>query len=152
MNARLVSFCFGGGGLRRRPRSSHPAVFRRVCFTSNHQLFSDVLRGSLKESTTTPTTMSDAAAPAKQVKKATKPKKPKAPAAHPPVAQMVTAAITSLKERNGSSLAAIKKYIAANYKCDVEKTCSIHPQVPERRVLLTASWSKWKASYKVDKN
>jgi len=35
---------------------------------------------------------------------------------HPTVAVMVKAAISSLKERKGSSLAAIKKYIAANYK------------------------------------
>ena len=63
--------------------------------------------------------MSDAPAakPAK-AKKATKPKKP---AAHPPVASMVTAAIKNLKDRKGSSLAAIKKYISANYKCDVAK-------------------------------
>merc|ERR1712178_515059 len=36
-------------------------------------------------------------------------------------AEMVKAAIAGLKERKGSSLAAIKKYIAANYKADVEK-------------------------------
>ena len=42
-------------------------------------------------------------------------------AAHPPVASMVNAAIKNLKDRKGSSLAAIKKYIAANYKCDVAK-------------------------------
>ena len=34
---------------------------------------------------------------------------------------MVNAAITNLKDRKGSSLAAIKKYIAANYKVDVAK-------------------------------
>ena len=34
---------------------------------------------------------------------------------------MVNNAITSLKERGGSSLHAIKKYIAANYKADAEK-------------------------------
>ena len=63
--------------------------------------------------------MSDAAsAKAPKAKKATKPKKP---AAHPPVASMVTAAIKNLKDRKGSSLAAIKKYISANYKCDVAK-------------------------------
>ena len=66
--------------------------------------------------------MSDApaAAPAKKAapKKA---KKPAAPAAHPPVKSMVNAAIKNLKDRKGSSLAAIKKYIAANYKCDVAK-------------------------------
>ena len=66
--------------------------------------------------------MSDApaAAPAKKAspKKASK---PKAPAAHPPTATMVVAAIKALKERGGSSLPAIKKYIAANYKVDVVK-------------------------------
>ena len=65
--------------------------------------------------------MSDAA-PASPAKKATKKaSKPKKVAAHPPTSQMVNAAIRNLKERKGSSLAAIKKYIAANYKCDVAK-------------------------------
>ena len=59
--------------------------------------------------------MPDAKSPAK---KAAKPKKP---AAHPPTASMVKAAIKALKERNGSSLPAIKKYIAANYKYDTVK-------------------------------
>lgn len=40
---------------------------------------------------------------------------------HPPTAVMVTAAIKSLKDRGGSSLQAIKKYMAATYKVDVEK-------------------------------
>ena len=48
-------------------------------------------------------------------KKVTKPKKPKVAPAHPPVATMVDA-ITALKDRKGSSLAAIKKYISANNK------------------------------------
>jgi histone H1/5 len=50
-----------------------------------------------------------------------KAKKPAKKADHPPVASMVDAAIKNLKERKGSSLAAIKKYIAANYKVDVAK-------------------------------
>ena len=54
-------------------------------------------------------------------KKAVKAKKPKTAPSHPPTATMVTAAIKTLKERGGSSLQAIKKYIAANYKVDVEK-------------------------------
>ena len=54
------------------------------------------------------------ATPKKVAKKA-------APAAHPPVAQMVNAAIKNLKERKGSSLSAIKKYINANYKADAAK-------------------------------
>jgi hypothetical protein len=59
--------------------------------------------------------MSDAA-PAKKI--AAKPKKV---AEHPPVAQMVNTAISSLKERKGASLAAVKKYVAANNKVDIEK-------------------------------
>merc|ERR1711879_315208 len=59
--------------------------------------------------------MVDAKSPTKKAAK------PKAPAAHPPVASMVKAAVKALKERNGSSLPAIKKYIAANYKVDIVK-------------------------------
>ena len=40
---------------------------------------------------------------------------------HPPTSEMVNSAIKSLKERGGSSLQAIKKYIAANYKVDGDK-------------------------------
>lgn len=49
------------------------------------------------------------------------PKKPKTTPSHPPVASMVNNAIKNLKERGGSSSQAIKKYIAANNKVDVEK-------------------------------
>ncbi|EAA09335.3 AGAP005265-PA [Anopheles gambiae str. PEST] len=68
-----------------------------------------------------------AAAPAatakspKKPKAAAGPKKPKQPAAHPPVNEMLLAAVKALNERNGSSLQAIKKYVAANYKADVTK-------------------------------
>ncbi|KAJ7356105.1 hypothetical protein OS493_026484 [Desmophyllum pertusum] len=56
--------------------------------------------------------MSEAAkSPAKK-----KPAAPKKPAAHPPYIEMIVAAITALKERNGSSRQAIEKYIKANYK------------------------------------
>jgi hypothetical protein len=47
--------------------------------------------------------------------------KAKAKPTHPPTSTMVLAAVKALKERNGSSLPAIKKYIAANYKVDVVK-------------------------------
>lgn len=43
-------------------------------------------------------------------------KKPVKPAEHPKYQDMIAAAITSLKERNGSSRQAISKYIRANYK------------------------------------
>lgn len=42
-------------------------------------------------------------------------------ATHPPTHQMVDTSIRELKERNGSSLPAIKKYISANYKVDAQK-------------------------------
>ena len=59
-----------------------------------------------------------AASPAKapaapKVKKAAK---PSAPSAHPPYLEMVTKAVTALKERSGSSRQAILKYILANFQ------------------------------------
>merc|ERR1712018_205626 len=47
--------------------------------------------------------------------------KPKVKPAHPPTASMVMASLKALKEPKGSSLPAIKKYIAANYKVDIVK-------------------------------
>jgi hypothetical protein len=55
----------------------------------------------------------------KKTKSATK--KPRTKPVHPRTSEMVGNAIKSLKERGGSSLQAIKKYIAANYKVDSEK-------------------------------
>lgn len=48
--------------------------------------------------------------------KAPKVKGPKVPAAHPTYASMVKTAIGSLKDKKGSSRAAILKYIVQNYK------------------------------------
>merc|ERR1712076_265276 len=94
--------------------------------------------------------MSDAApavAPAKKAKKAAAPKKP---AAHPPSAAMVKAAIKALGDKKGSSLAAIKKYVAANYKVDIVK---ISPFI--RKALKKGVESKAlvqvKGSYKLAK-
>merc|ERR1739838_585295 len=53
--------------------------------------------------------------------KPAKAKKPAKKAEHPPSAVMVLAAVKALKDKKGSSLPAIKKYIAANYKVDVVK-------------------------------
>ncbi|XP_042487607.1 histone H1B-like [Macadamia integrifolia] len=68
---------------------------------------------------------SDAPAPATPAKKpkasAGAAKKPKAKPTHPKTSEMVNNAIKELKERSGSSLQAIKKYIAAHYKVDAEK-------------------------------
>lgn len=50
------------------------------------------------------------------------PSKDKKPAAsHPSTSVMVLSAIKELKEKKGSSLPAIKKYLAANYKVDPAK-------------------------------
>ena len=59
-----------------------------------------------------------AAAPVKKVVKA---KKPAVPAAHPKYSVMIAAAITTLKDRTGSSRQAILKYVCANYKVDAAK-------------------------------
>ncbi|XP_070498087.1 histone H1B-like [Chironomus tepperi] len=68
---------------------------------------------------------SPVASPAKAKKekkpKSDKPKKPKAPRTHPPVSEMVVNAVKTLKERGGSSLQAIKKFLVAQYKVDVDK-------------------------------
>merc|ERR1711994_387112 len=52
---------------------------------------------------------------------APKAKKAANPAAHPKYSVMITAAITALKDRTGSSRQAILKYICANYKGDGAK-------------------------------
>jgi histone H1/5 len=68
------------------------------------------------------TTVSNASTtPSKSKSKASSAKKPKLAATHPPVAEMVVAAINNLKDRSGSSSQAIKKYIASNYKVEVER-------------------------------
>ncbi|XP_056642838.1 histone H1.2-like [Diorhabda sublineata] len=54
-------------------------------------------------------------------KKEKKAKNPRTKPSHPPTSEMVNNAIKGLKERGGSSLQAIQKYIAAIYKVDAEK-------------------------------
>lgn len=49
------------------------------------------------------------------------PRKLRIKPAHPPTAEMVFNAIRILKERSGSSLQAIKKYVSTTYKVDAEK-------------------------------
>ncbi|CCD74158.2 Histone H1.2 [Caenorhabditis elegans] len=64
----------------------------------------------------TPAVKTPTKAPKAPKSKTTKEPKAKVAAAHPPFINMVTAAISSLKERKGSSKIAILKYITANYK------------------------------------
>lgn len=67
--------------------------------------------------TATPVAAKSKKAATPKAKSATK----KAAPTHPPTAQMVNNAIKNLKERGGSSLQAIKKYISGTYKVDAEK-------------------------------
>lgn len=59
--------------------------------------------------------------PKSTVKKERKTKTDRPKATHPSTAIMVNNAIQNLKERGGSSLQAIKKYMSATYKVDAEK-------------------------------
>jgi len=99
-----------------------------------------------------------AVAPASTPKKkvAGKAKKPKAAPSHPKTADMVTAAITNLKERGGSSLQAIKKYIATTYKVDVKKLAPfirkyLKTAVSNGSVVQTKGSFKLSASAKPEK-
>merc|ERR1711936_1562180 len=78
------------------------------------------------------------------------PQKRRAKPAHPKSSEMVVAAIKALKERTGSSLAAIKKYIAANYKVDIVKLApfirkALKKGVESKQLVMV------KASYKLSK-
>ncbi|KAI8508187.1 histone H3-K27 trimethylation [Branchiostoma belcheri] len=102
---------------------------------------------------TKPVDMSTAAS--SSPKKASKPKAaPKAPAAHPPTTAMITAAVEALKDRTGSSVPAIKKYIAANYKFDVEKKAHFIKRalkaLVEKGTLLQVKGTGASGSFKIN--
>merc|ERR1711994_310016 len=82
--------------------------------------------------------------------KPAKAKKPAKKAEHPPSAVMVLAAVKALKDKKGSSLPAIKKYIAANYKVDVAK---ISPFIRKaiKKLVVDKKLIQTKASFKAAK-
>ena len=84
---------------------------------------------------------------------AKKASKPKAAPTHPKTSVMVVAAIKALKERNGSSLPAIKKYIAANYKVDTVKLAPFIKKalksMVEKKVLIQTKGKGASGSFKV---
>merc|ERR1711902_71498 len=82
--------------------------------------------------------------------KPAKAKKPAKKAEHPPSAVMVLAAVKALKDKKGSSLAAIKKYIAANYKVDVVK---VSPFIRKaiKKLVADKKLIQVKASFKAAK-
>ena len=85
-----------------------------------------------------------------QAKKKTAAKPPQ----HPKYKEMITAAIESLKERNGSSRQAISKYIKENYT--VGDSCDVHIKVELKRlaannVLVHTKGTGASGSFKVNK-
>merc|ERR1712025_74419 len=87
---------------------------------------------------------------------AKKASKPKAPAAHPKYSVMIAAAITSLKDRTGSSRQAILKYISANYKVDAAKAAvqvrlALKRGVAKGALKMARASGKGAGSYKVVK-
>ena len=75
--------------------------------------------------------MSDAATPKKAAPKVKKVAKPKT---HPVFPVMITAAVTDLKDKKGTSGSAIKKYILANYKVE-DKTVGKLTKAHLKRML-----------------
>ena len=74
----------------------------------------------------------------------TKVKKVAKPAAHPPYANMITAAIKGLKDKKGSSRQAILKYIVANNKVDAAKAgvrvkLALRKMVAAKKVVAAAA-------------
>ncbi|ODM89508.1 Late histone H1 [Orchesella cincta] len=107
-----------------------PAVSREYLFiefylqlTTSKPSF-HVRNGRRSTPETTPAAASPKKGKAAAKPKVTKPKGEKKAAAHPSSNVMVVEAITKLNEKGGSSLQAIKKYIADVHKVDVEKQAS----------------------------
>merc|ERR1712012_1138847 len=80
-------------------------------------------------------------------------KAPKTKPAHPPTSTMIVNAVTALKERNGSSLPAIKKYMAANYKADTVKLAPFIKKglknLVEKKVLIQTKGKGASGSFKI---
>ena len=95
-----------------------------------------------------------AAAPAKaKTPKKKAAAKPKAAPSHPKTTVMIVAAIKALKDRKGSSLPAIKKYIAANYKVDTVKLAPFIKKglksLVEKKALIQTKGKGASGSFKV---
>ena len=69
---------------------------------------------------------------------------PKKPAEHPKYIDMITAAISALKERNGSSRQAIVKYISANYK--VGDNANVHVKLALKRGVASGALAQPKGT------
>lgn len=92
-------------------------IINKVFFKAFYERFCEEKKFEMVETAS----VQVAAAPTPAKPKAVKVKKPGTKPTHPPTAQLVNGAIIALKERSGSSLQAIKKYIALNNKVDADK-------------------------------
>ena len=89
--------------------------------------------------------MPKAASPKKTATKKASPAKK--PASHPTYQVMVQESIKALKERKGASRQALKKYIEANYKCEVRNhnLNSALKKLTEEKVLeQSETGQRWK--------
>ena len=108
----IFHFIFAFGEFCFQPRSAAERSYINCCIQS--RLFSYQLNFIMSDAPA-------AEAPAAKAPKVKKAAAPKKPAAHPPSSAMVAAALKALGDKKGSSRAAIKKYVAANYKVDLVK-------------------------------
>ena len=88
--------------------------------------------------------MADTAAAPVQAKKKAAPKPKKAPS-HPKYSEMINKAVSSLKERGGSSRQAILKYICANFKVE-EKSANSHLKLALRAGVKNGSLKQSKGT------
>merc|ERR1712066_840099 len=76
-------------------------------------------------------------------------------ATHPKTTVMIVAAVKALKDRKGSSLAAIKKHIAANNKVDVAKLAPFIKKgiksLVEKKVIVQVKGKGASGSFKLGK-
>lgn len=98
------------------------AFFNNIIFISIYWIIIYIQHTMADTAAATPVPAAETPkAKGKKAATAAKAKKPKAVPTHPPTAQMVTKAIGDLKEKGGSSLSAIKKFISSTYKVDAQK-------------------------------
>merc|ERR1712029_455491 len=84
-------------------------------------------------------------------KKAVKAKKPAKKAEHPPYAVMIAAAIKTLKERGGSSRAAILKSVLANNKIADAAKAQVRCKLAIRKMVAAKKLVPVKGSFKLAK-
>ena len=83
--------------------------------------------------------------PKKKAAAATKAKKPKKAASHPKYSEMIREALTSIKERGGSSRQAILKFIMKKYNTGHdEKTVNLHLKMALRAGVKNGSLTQSK--------